>query len=372
MGQNKLMRKIFILGGSYLQLDLILEAKKLFFYTIVIDRDKNCIGASWCDEFLHINISDKEAVLAKAQEYNIDVILTSATELGNTTACWVGEKLGLNTNSYQTSLNTTNKLRMKRILEKKKRLTARHSIVNKNAIKSWDIYPCIVKPSDSSAGRGLSYCKTKNELKSAINKGLKFSQSNHVLIEEYIEGTQFSIETISCNSKHQIVAINHESIRDLPHIIETSHTMPALIEKKLKSKITLLTKKILDDFRIKYGACHIEIKVTSKNEIYIIELASRTGGMRSEMVNLAFGLNYSQLLLLSALKHLPKIRSSRKSTITCNFIVDNKSYQEYLYYKKSKTHIIFEPLEIKKAKKDFMAAHLGESKGYYFLLPPVS
>ena len=39
------MRKIFILGGSQLQMDLILEAKKMFFYTIVLDGDKNCIGS---------------------------------------------------------------------------------------------------------------------------------------------------------------------------------------------------------------------------------------------------------------------------------------------------------------------------------------
>jgi len=91
--------------------------------------------------------------------------------------------------------------------------------------------------------------------------------------------------------------------------------------------------------------------------------------MRSEMVNLAFGINYSQLLLLSSLNSLPKFRASRKSTITCNFIVDNKSYQEYLHYKKNKKYLIFEPLTIKKANKDFMASHLGESKGYYYLLP---
>ena len=60
------MRKIFILGGSSLQLDLILEAKKMFFYTIVLDMDKNCIGSKWCDEFLHIDISNKELVFEKA------------------------------------------------------------------------------------------------------------------------------------------------------------------------------------------------------------------------------------------------------------------------------------------------------------------
>ena len=119
------MRKIFILGGSDLQLDLILEAKKMFFYTIVLDMNAECIGAKWCDEFLHINIANKELVLKKAKEYKIDVILTSATELGNITACYVGEKLKLNTNSYQTALNTTDKTLMKKILLRQDIATAK-------------------------------------------------------------------------------------------------------------------------------------------------------------------------------------------------------------------------------------------------------
>jgi carbamoyl-phosphate synthase large subunit len=362
------MRKIFILGGSSLQLDLILEAKRMFFYTIVIDASIDCIGTKWCDEFLHIDISDKETILIKAKEYNIDVILTSATEIGNITACWVGEQLGLNTNSYQTAINTTNKALMKSILVQNNILTARYAVIKEDNINSWNLFPAIVKPSDSSAGRGLSYVSNKAELQDALIKAKKYSNSNKLIVEEYIDGRQFSIETISCNCIHQIIAINHETIREVPHIIESSHEIPAEIDQDNYDGIVHTTNAILNSFNIRYGACHIELKITPENKIYIIELASRTGGMRSEMINLAYGISYSQLLLLSALNNLSKVQPSRHSKVKCNFIVDYKSYQKYLELKNNQNYILFQPSEIEIVNSEFKAFHLGESRGYYFLL----
>lgn len=362
------MKKIFILGGSSLQLDLILEAKKMFFYTIVLDMEKECVGAKWCDEFLHINIADKEAVLNKAREYNIDVILTSATELGNITACYVGEKLGLHTNSYETALNTTNKIFMKEVLIKNNIQTAPYLVVTHQQEILWDTFPCIVKPADSSAGRGLSYCTHKDSFTKALKKGFQYSTSKELLIEEYIEGEQLSIETISCNGLHQIVAINREFINDLPNIMETSHILPAQIETQREKNLQLLVPKILDSFGIKYGACHIEVKIKPNGGIYIIELASRTGGMRSEMINLALGVNYSGLLLLASLNNLSEVRSSRNRKVRCNFILNYKTYEEYLALKNNPNFLLFEPFEIPIIEKDFQAEHIGESKGYYFIL----
>lgn len=365
------MRKLFILGGSALQLDLILEAKKLFFYVVVLDMDKDCIGSKWCDEFLHIDICDKEAVLEKAIEYKVDAILTSATEPGNVTACYVGEKLRLNTNSYECALNTTNKMKMKEIFFKNNIKSAKYIIYKKSEELSWDSFPCIIKPIDSSGGRGLSYITKKEDLEEAIKKAFYYSKENELIIEEYILGRQFSIETISSNKKHQIITINEEFIREVPNILELSHHMPANCSDILKEKISQVTYKLLDIFDLRFGAGHIELRVTDNNKIYIVELASRTGGMRSEMINLAFGISYSRLLLLSALDMDLKLNIEKANEVECKFIIDYRAYEEYLDMKKSKEFLIFEPNRIENVEKDFIATNLGESKGYYFILKNV-
>ncbi len=361
------MKKIFILGGSDLQLDLILEAKKMFFYTIVLDMNKDCLGKKYCDEFLEINILDKERVLEKAKEYKIDVILTSATEAGNITACWVGEKLGLNTNTYETALNTTNKKRMKEVFFKNNIKSATYDIISKNDTLDFSSFPYIIKPYDSSGGRGLSYVNSEKKLLKAVEKALKYSKKNEILIEEYIDGQQYSIETLSCNSFHQILAINEEFIRETPKIIEVGHLIPARCDENLSKKIEEVIFRILNIFDIKYGACHIELRVRN-NEIFIIELASRTGGWRSEMINLSYGISYSQGLLLSSLGVLSSVNKSRNDIVRCNFIIDYKAYLKYLEIKKDISLIVFEHSPILEVESSFIADNLAESKGYYYIL----
>lgn len=359
------MRKIFILGGSDLQLDLILEAKKMFFYTVVVDMNKECIGSRWCDKFLHIDIADKELVLKKAREYKIDMIFTSATELGNVTACYVGEKLGLNTNSYQVALNTTQKSLMKKVLKKNNIRTAKFIVKKENQKIKWNIFPCIVKPSDASSAKGISYCTKKDELAKAIQDAKTFSRTKEVLIEEYIEGKQYSCETISSFGEHQIITYNKEYIKNPPNIIETKHKMSQAINQKL-SRFDQTIFIILNAFNIQFGAVHLEFRIKN-DKLYIIELASRTGGMRSEMINLAYGISYSQLLLLASFEKLPKIQKSFIQSVQCRFLIDYVAYKQYNMHIKSKKNIVFEPFAIKKITKDFEASHLGESKGYYYL-----
>ncbi len=49
-------------------------------------------------------------------------------------------------------------------------------------------------------------------------------------------------------------------------------------------------------------------------------------------------------------------------------MIDHKSYVDYLDIKNNTACIIFEPLKIDKAEEGFIASHLGESKGYYFVM----
>lgn len=368
-----MLTKIFILGGSQLQMDLILEAKKMFFYTIVLDMDYKCIGAKWCDEFLCIDISNKDAVLEKAKEYKIESILTSATELGNITACYVGEKLGLKSNSYQTALNTTNKILMKKKLSDNNIPLIKYSIINYEDIINkkeinWIDFPCVVKPSDSSAGRGVSFCQDKILLDTSLEKAFSFSKNGSVLIEKYIKGRQFSIETISTNANHKILTITREYIREIPDIVETHQTVPAFIDIDLQTKIELYILNILEIFNIKFGASHIEIKVDNEQNIQFLEIASRIGGWRAELINLVYGISYSQLLLFSSLGLERQFLKQSKYNATVKIIL---SYDDFLEYERNKgsRKFLFSPVSIQaNSSVDFKGQNLCEAKGYYFIL----
>ena len=205
-------KKYFIIGGGTLQIDFVLKVKQKGFEAHVFDYNPDCVCADIADVFHCISIDDKEGILEIAMKLNPIAIQTVATELGNLTACYVGESLELNNNSYQVALNTTDKSLMKKVF-------AKNEIPNAMFIKARskdevDIenlkFPVVVKSSDRSAGRGVTFANNVEEFNAAFQVAYDESINKIVLIEEYLQGKQYSVETISCNGKHEIVAITEE------------------------------------------------------------------------------------------------------------------------------------------------------------------
>ena len=93
-------------------------------------------------------------------------------------------------------------------------------------------FPCIVKPVDSSAGRGITICKKTCDVKEAVSYALKESQEGLVILESLIEGKQFSLETLSSNGVHKLIAIAAQTMDSKEKHVEVGHILPAPISKK--------------------------------------------------------------------------------------------------------------------------------------------
>ena len=360
------MKKVFILGGSKLQFDLIFEAKKLYFEVHLFDGNNNCEGKKYADYFYHIDLKDKEQILEKAQELSPLIITTIASELGNVTACYVSEKMGIKSNTYQVTLNTTNKKEMKNISIKNNINIAKYkTIKTPEDLKQWDSFPAIIKPIDSSAGRGVSFITKKEQIDSAIEKAFRFTSEKEVLIEEYIKGKQFSIETISSEGNHSIVSITEEYLTPLPNIIETQQLIPARVEKEEETKLKEFAFDVLNSFNIKFGACHIEVRVDDDCELYLVEIASRMGGWRSELINLALGISYCQLLLFSLEGKKLQFQASREEFAIVKMILSMEDFEAYKLFCKNYNDFVISTLNIKDVKD---SEHLADSNGFYFYI----
>lgn len=359
------MKKIFILGGSRLQLDLIYEAKKLYFEVFLFDSNANCEGKKYADIFYHIDIKDKEKILEKAKEIKPLIITTIASEIGNVTACYVSEKMNLVSNSYQIALNTTNKKLMKSIAIKNGLNITKFKIINSfKCLNNWNSFPAIIKPIDSSAGRGISFISETSQINEAIEKAFSFTNEKEILIEEYIKGKQFSIETISFEGIHKIIAITEEYLTPLPKIIETQQLLPARVTDEEKKLINEFILKILDSYHIRFGACHVEVKIDNKKRLYLIEIASRMGGWRSELINFALGINYCQLLIFSLLGKEMNFQASRNDTAIVKMILSQENFEDYNMFYNNHFDNLVSLLNLEKINE---SKHLADSNGFYFI-----
>lgn len=293
---------IMILGGSPLQKDLLRNAKRRY-NVVVVDGNPGCALSHESDEFVHLDFSDTERLHELALAKCPSMILTMASEPGNLAAAIVSARLGLRYNPVEVVYSTINKLKMKECLIAANIKTAEYMTAEAGEreieLKDGFSFPLVVKPSQSSAGRGVKLVNSSLDLRNAVVEAQTISADGRVLIEQFIAGHQFSVETISSEGKHHILGVTQEYFGLPPFFAETQQMFPANIDPVKESTIREFILNTLNAFKIRYGACHIELRIASNGDLYIIEIASRIGGWRSELISSAFGIEYTNLLLQS-------------------------------------------------------------------------
>ncbi|MDZ7543153.1 ATP-grasp domain-containing protein, partial [Clostridium perfringens] len=157
------------------------------------------------------------------------------------------------------------------------------------------ITPLIVKPTDRSGSRGVNKINNINELKEAINKAKNESFCKEVIVEEFIDGKEYSMEFFSDNGKHSFLAITEKFTTGAPNFIERAHLQPGRIKEETLLKAIEVAINGLNALEICDGASHVEIKV-DRDAIFIIEIGARMGGdfIGSELVRLSTGIDFTE------------------------------------------------------------------------------
>lgn len=290
------MKKLIILGASILQVPGIKKAKEMGLYVIALDMDPNAIGFKYADEYHVISTIDVDSVLELSKKINPDGIMTLASDKPMLTVARVGEELGLNTISCETSVKVTNKARMREALKKGNVPIPKFIVVNTKEEYLDGICKFnnkfIVKPADSSGSRGIFLVEDIKQAEDAYEHSLKYSSTGEVLIEEYIEGPEVSVESITVNGETKVIAITDKDTTGAPHFVELGHTIPSMLRDDIKQEIENVTKQAIESLGIDIGPSHTEIKVTSEGP-KIIEVGARLGGdnITTHLVPLSTGVD---------------------------------------------------------------------------------
>ncbi|WP_234495015.1 ATP-grasp domain-containing protein [Vibrio maritimus] len=362
------MSNYIVVGGSDLQKDFIEKVKANGFVTHVVDYDESCIGSQIADHFHCLSIDDLEGVLRLAQKLDAVGISTVATEQGNITANYVAEKLNLIGNGFDVSLNTTDKSRMKQVIAAHGLKSPMAEVVlSKEQLSSLEVsFPVIVKASDRSAGRGVALANNREELENFYDESYSVSFNKKVLVEEYVDGPQYSLETISSKGQHQLVAITEMGFSGPPHFVETTHRLPAPVSPKDAERLKGFALDCLNAFDIQYGACHIEVRLVNGAPT-LIEIASRMGGWRHWMIESALSVDYLQLILDSSLGKPVVFNAMDSGKVSYSrHIFGANDYQLYLEAKDSKVVMVADLVKENAPTKD--ATNLIEAHGFYITL----
>lgn len=289
-------RKLAIIGASYLQQPLVEKAKEMGLETLCFAWEEGAVCKTLCDRFYPISIVEKEAILKVCEQERIDAVTTIASDVAVLTVNFVASRMGLPGNDDSISQTVTNKYLMRRcFLENdipSPRFCLAEGIVPE--VAETFRFPVIVKPTDRSGSRGVEKVESVTDLWAAVERACRESFQKKAVIEEFVEGREVSVESISFEGKHYVLQITDKVTTGAPFFVELEHHQPSSLPKEIKEKVGAVVLKALDALHIEYGASHAELKITGDGDMRVIEIGARMGGdfIGSDLVQLSTGYDF--------------------------------------------------------------------------------
>lgn len=304
-------KKIAIIGASEFQCPLILKAKEMGLETHVFAWKCGDVGESAADFFYPISITEIDEIISICRDVGVDGVCTIGTDLGNITVSNVARTLGLTANSVECVQRSTNKHLMREAFNRGGDPSPKSLQVR--SIEDADLsglkFPLIVKPVDRSGSRCVTKVYEERDLGSAIEEAVGVSFEKAAVVEEFLEGTEYSVEFVSWRGHHTFLALTRKFTTGAPHFIETGHLEPALVDSSTLEKVKAVVSHALDSLGVMFGASHSEIKISPEGRIGIVEIGTRMGGdcIGSHLVPLSTGIDFMKAVIQISLGEEPDL-----------------------------------------------------------------
>ncbi len=295
-------KAVLVFGCGELQKSIIGRAHKMGLYVVGIDPCEDAFCKDDVDAFEVVGGQDFEGTCAVVEKHGIDAIVTAATDKPLVMMARIAEKYGFPFFSVDTARWSTDKFQMKQRFLEGGVPCAKGRLV-KNVEETADmVYPVIVKPRDNSGSRGVKLCRSKEELEASMSEAFEVSKLDTVLVEEFIEGQEYSIEGLHYDGKSEVIQFTEKKTTEFPYNVELGHKQPANLTEYQKNAIKEIVAKIGDTLLFENCPSHTELKINDRG-IFVIETSPRLGGdyITSTLVPLSTGINMEDQLLHIAL-----------------------------------------------------------------------
>ncbi|MEU8540199.1 ATP-grasp domain-containing protein [Streptomyces sp. NPDC048717] len=138
-------------------------------------------------------------------------------------------------------------------------------------------YPLIVKPADSSAGRGVVRAADATELDAAWDGAAPFTKTGCLLAEEELIGEEISVETVTVAGRTAVVACTEKSSTRGDVFVELGQAVPARLGGALGGQVREIAAAALKAVGYDHGVAHTEMILTADGP-RIIEVNPRPAG----------------------------------------------------------------------------------------------
>lgn len=304
--------KALVLAGGFPQIALIEELKSRGITVLLADYYANPVAKPYADAFFQVSTLDVPAITELARKEGVDFLITACTDQALLTVAQVSETLGLPCYiDYQTALNVTNKSYMKKMFEEHGVSTAKHIVameLDVDKLKGMR-YPLIVKPADCNSSKGVKKVYTVQELGIGFEEASKLSRTKTVIVEEYIEGLEITVDVQVENGKaHVLSKAYSDKIADDDKFVIFRTRYPVVEKDCVHEQIEEIAQQIADAFGLKNSMMLIQM-ISDGERVYVLEFSARTGGgVKYRLIKMVSGFDVISAVVDLTLGKVPHVK----------------------------------------------------------------
>ncbi|MBU42638.1 MAG: dehydrogenase [Spirochaetaceae bacterium] len=277
-------RNLIIIGGGPLQLPLIQTALDMNINPVVFDMDAEAPGRVIAHRFVQMSTRDIDGCVREAkklsQEMSIHGAITAGTDASRAVSA-IAAALDLPGIRYSDAEAASNKVLMRKRLRKA-------GVPVPDFFPVWNLKeardgldelgcPAVLKPAENMGARGVIKIRDRSELVAAYRHAKKHSTTGEMILEQYMEGPELSVDALTFNGEFWITGVADRIIDKEPFFIERGHNMPSAMDASILQEVERVMIAGMKALGIHTGAGKGDIKVTPQG-VKIGELAARLSG----------------------------------------------------------------------------------------------
>ena len=319
-------KKLLILAAGILQVPVIKKAREMGCYVIAADGNANAVGLQYADKAVVADITDEDVMLQIARKEKVDGVIHPCSEVSMSVMGYINDSLGLSGISKLMARRATNKYLMREAFTKYGAPNPQSYCTN-DVNEAWNLFcdkfdkNAILKPSRSSGSRGIAKIDhniSREKFLELYKCAYKESRDKQVMIEQFIDGPEFSVEIIVWNGNVNVLAVTDKKTTGAPYFVELGHSQPSVFHLNIVEKVKDAAVAGVKALELSNCACHAEIKVEN-DKAYIMEIGARLGGdfISTELTHLSTGVDMVAAAVNIALGIAPDMKPKKMKQGAC-------------------------------------------------------
>ncbi|MFF1903269.1 ATP-grasp domain-containing protein [Kitasatospora sp. NPDC058218] len=308
--------RVLIVEPSSSGVALLAEAHALGFETVVAsadvdDRRLPDAARAHVDRLVVVDTNDEQALAEAAAALHAERPLAGIVpgfEFYVDTVARLAPALGLPGLRADTARGLRNKATMRRLVEAAGLRVPRHAEATDEqellAAAAHVGYPAVLKPTESAGSIHVSRVDSPEQLLAAFRSlradhrtDLGRVLDGPVLLEEYLDGPEVSVEGYVEDGRAVVLAVTTKMLGPEPYFVELGQIMPHPAAPEAKAAIDAYVAGVCEALGVTRGPFHCELRLPA-GEPVLIELGARLAGHRiPKLVEAVTGVSQVRIML---------------------------------------------------------------------------